>query len=200
MNGKATPPAVGRLGLEVLKETLLGFWGSSSGEGGSDVIVGMARWLRLPEVVLSGLLLLSLAFCVDNVSSSLALLFLLLVCPASVTVRRRDLDRFCPCCFLSLDNLAFVPSVSVAVVAEGPLSAFSSRVICHTLANERFKLGSSILQCLHHESSPTNSIGSYPNSLTSFLPLAYSDLFAQRELLAVVLHHYQSSDSLLPSL
>ena len=151
-------------------------------------------------MVLSGRLLLSLAFCVDDVSSSLVLLFLLLVCPASVTVCRRDLDRFCPCCFLSLDNLVLVPSVSVPMVVVGPLSAFSSRVICHTLANERFKLGSSILQCLHHESSPTNSTGSCPNSSTSFLPLACSDLFAQRELLAEVLHHYQSSDSLLPSL
>ena len=200
MNGKATPPAVGRFGFEWLNETLLGFWDDSSGEGGSDVIVGMATWLRSPDVVLSGRLLLSLAFCVDDVSSSLVLLLLLLVCPASVTVLRRDLDRFCRCCFLSLDNLALVPSVSVTAFAEVPLSAFSSRVICHILANERFKLGSSMLQCPHHESSPTNSTGSCPNSSTSFLPLAYSDLFAQRELLAAVLHHFQSSDSPLPSL
>ena len=45
LNGKATSPAVGRLGLEGLNVTLLVFWDSSSGEGGSDVIVGMVRWL-----------------------------------------------------------------------------------------------------------------------------------------------------------
>ena len=200
MNGKATPPAVGRLGLEGLGDTVLVFGDSSSGEGGSDVMVGISRWLRSPDVVSSGLLLLSLAFCVDDVSSSLALLFLLLVCPASVTVRRRDLGWFCPCCFLLLGNLAFVPSVSVVVFAEGSLSAFSSRVIYHASAKEGFEMHTSILQCPHHESSPTNSTGSYPNSSTSSLPLASSDLYAQRELLAEVLHRYQSSDSPLPSL
>ena len=139
LKGKAILPVVGRLGLERLNETLLD---SPSGDGGSDVMVGMARLLRSAAAALSGRLLLSLVFCIsDGVSSSLALLFLLLVCPASVTVRRRDLDRDCPCCFLFVGNLAFVPSVSVTVVDEGSLSALSSRVICHTSANERFELG-----------------------------------------------------------
>ena len=145
LKGKATPSAVGRLGLEGLNETWLVLLDSSSGEGGSDVMVGMARWLRSPDVALSGALLLSLVFCVDDVSSSLALLLLLLVCPASVTVRRRDLDRDFPCCSLLLGILAFVPSLSGTEVVEGSLSAFSSRVICHTLAIERFDLGTQYL-------------------------------------------------------
>ena len=139
LKGKATPSAVGRLGLEGLNETWLVLLDSSSGEGGSDVMVGMARWLRSPDVALLGRLLLSLAFSIEDISFSLALLLLSLVCPASVTVRRRDLDRDFPNCSLLLGNLPLVPSVSGIVVVDGSLSALSSRVSCHTSANERFK-------------------------------------------------------------
>lgn len=144
LKGKATPSAVGRLGLE-LNVTLLVLLVASSGEGGSDVMIGTARWLRSPDVALFGVLLFLLGVSVEDVSSSLALLLLLLVCPASVTVCRRDLDRDLPCCSLSLGGLAVVPSVLGTAVVEGSLSAFSSRVICHTSANERFDLGTQYL-------------------------------------------------------
>ena len=65
------PPAVGRLGLEGLNVTL-DFLEESSGEGGSDVMVGMARWLRPPDVTLSGRLLFLLVFSVGDVSLLLA--------------------------------------------------------------------------------------------------------------------------------
>lgn len=139
------PSAVGRLGLEGLNEMLLGLLDESFGEGGSDVMVGMVRWLWSPNMALSGRLLLLLVFCVGDSSFPSVLLLPLLVCPASVTVRRRDLDRDFPSCSLLLGNLAFVPSVSGTVVVEGSLSAFSSRVICQTLANERFDLGTQYL-------------------------------------------------------
>ena len=81
----------------------------------------------------------------ENSSLSSALLLLLLVCPASVTVRRRDLDGDFPNCPLLLGDLAFVPSVLGTVVVEGSLPAFSSRVICQTLANEHLDLSTQYL-------------------------------------------------------
>ena len=139
------PSAVGRLGVEGLNEMVVGLLEESLGEGGSDVMVGMVGWLWSPDVAFSGCLLLSLVFCGGDSLVSSALLLLLLVCPASVTVRRRDLDRDFPGCSLLLGDLAFVPSVSGTAVAEGSLSAFSSRVICHISANGRFGLGTQYL-------------------------------------------------------
>ena len=139
------PSAVGRLGLEGLNKMVVGLLEESFGEGGSDVMVGMVGWLWSPDVAFSGCLLLSLVFCGEDSSFSSVLLLLLLVCPASVTVRRRDLDGVFPSCSLLLGNLAFVPSVLGTVVVEGSLSAFSSRVIYQTLANGDLDLGTQYL-------------------------------------------------------